>query len=70
MESLRLNVKGMTCDHCTRAVKNALIDLEGVDQVSVDLDSGLAEVSGDSLDLGKITAAIEEEGYSATLWEE
>ena len=37
-----INVKGMSCGHCVSAVTDALNALEGVENVSVDLDKGEA----------------------------
>jgi copper chaperone len=59
-----LNITGMTCDHCQRAVKGALEAVEGVQSASVDLDTGVARVDGEA-DLNALVAAVEEEGYQA-----
>ena len=59
-----LNISGMTCDHCQRAVKSALESVEGVQSASVDLDAGKARVVGEA-DLNALVAAVEEEGYQA-----
>ena len=59
-----LNITGMTCDHCQRAVKEALESGEGVQSASVDLDMGVARVDGEA-DLEALMAAVEEEGYQA-----
>ncbi|MDA3922292.1 MAG: cation transporter [Salinisphaera sp.] len=62
----RLNIKGMTCPHCVKAVNQALMDVEGVDKVvRVDLDSGTAEVEGKA-NAAALIAAVEEEGYEAS----
>ncbi|MDH3969085.1 MAG: cation transporter, partial [Rhodospirillales bacterium] len=38
---IRLKVEGMTCQHCVKAVREALSSVPGVDQVAeVDLESG------------------------------
>ena len=41
-----LNIDGMTCDHCRRAVEEALQNVAGVRSVEVHLDSGIANVTG------------------------
>lgn len=61
-----LNITGMTCDHCQHAVKGALESVEGVQTAAVDLATGTAKVEG-SADLNALVAAVEEEGYQATL---
>lgn len=60
----QLEITGMTCDHCQRAVTSALESVEGVQSASVDLDKGMAQVEG-SADLEALVAAVEEEGYQA-----
>jgi len=35
-----ITVKGMSCGHCVKAVKKALEEIEGIGQVSVDLEKG------------------------------
>lgn len=62
----QLNVTGMTCGHCQGAVKSALEAVSGVNNVEVDLDSGLAKVAGE-VDVQKLLAAVEEAGYQASL---
>ena len=42
-------VKGMTCDHCVRAVSTELSRISGVSKVSVDLASGDVTVESESL---------------------
>lgn len=63
-----LTVGGMTCDHCVRAVTQALKGVPGVVEVSVDLSSGLARVRGEA-DPQALLDAVEEEGYKAALQE-
>ncbi len=60
-----LKVKGMTCNHCVKSVKEALESVEGSQDVRVDLGSGIAKIDG-QVELDKLIAAIEEEGYSAS----
>ncbi len=59
------SVKGMTCDHCTRAVAKALAKVPHVTRVvGVDLARGEAKIEG-SPDEAAVVAAIREEGYEA-----
>jgi len=60
---IRLSVIGMTCDHCQRAVKEALEEIAGVSAAEVDLDSGIATVIG-KVDRGRLIDAVAEAGYS------
>ena len=59
-----LNVSGMTCGHCVMHVKKALAEVPGVDGVEVDLESGIAKITG-SADAKALIAAVEEAGYDA-----
>lgn len=59
----RLEIEGMTCGHCKKAVAEALASVEGVRRVDVDLDEGRAEVEGGDLD--RLVAAVRDEGYAA-----
>jgi copper chaperone len=64
---IKLKVTGMTCGHCEAAVKKALSAVPGVDEVvSVDRTQEEAVVEG-SPELGALVAAIEEEGYTASM---
>jgi copper chaperone len=56
-------VEGMSCNHCVKAVKNALGELEGVSKVDVDLEAKKVEVEGENLVDEKLKEAIEDAGY-------
>lgn len=57
-------VKGMTCGHCVNAVTQEVMAIEGVESVSVDLESGRVSVeSGAALDEAAIRGAVDEAGY-------
>ncbi|NMA49616.1 MAG: heavy-metal-associated domain-containing protein [Tissierellia bacterium] len=56
-------VEGMTCGHCEKAVKEALGELEGVNNVEVDLTTGKVVVKGEELEDSKLREAIDEAGY-------
>lgn len=63
----KLKIEGMSCQHCVSAVNEALAEVDGVERVvSVDLDSGTAEIEGDA-DTQALLAAVREEGYEATM---
>jgi copper chaperone len=64
MNSATYEVKGMTCEHCVRAVTEELKNIEGVSDVSVDLASGQVTVASERrLDEGEVRAAVDEAGY-------
>lgn len=56
-------VKGMTCGHCEKAVKEALTKLEGVNSVKVDLDTGKVVVEGEGMKDQLLEDAVIESGY-------
>lgn len=66
MPEMKLNVEGMTCQHCQKAVKEALERVSGVEAAEVDLASGEARIRG-ATDAQLLIRAVEEEGYRATL---
>lgn len=66
-QTVTFNITGMTCDHCVHAVTTALKDVPGVRDARVSLEESSAVVEGDAIDVPKAIAAVEEEGYSATL---
>ena len=59
-----LKIDGMTCGHCTAAVKKALERIAGVESAEVDLASGRARVAGNA-DAALLVAAVQDEGYQA-----
>lgn len=65
MEKVILNVEGMSCAHCERAVKNAVGDLVGVETVLVDLAEKTVAIGYDpnKVSFENFKAVIEEEGY-------
>jgi copper chaperone CopZ len=65
-ETLTYTVPEMSCEHCRRAVSAELREVEGVDEVDVDLDSKRVVVRGASLDDAAMRAAIAQAGYEAT----
>ncbi len=66
MQTIEVNISGMTCGACVHHVTQGLQSVSGVQNVVVDLASAKATVSGENLDVSQLTAAVEEEGYSAS----
>ncbi|KIX84553.1 CopZ family metallochaperone [Thermus filiformis] len=65
---IRLEVEGMTCNHCVMAVKKALLKVPGVKDAQVFLDRKEALVEGEA-DPALLVRAVEEEGYRARVRE-
>ncbi|RZL08767.1 MAG: copper chaperone [Rubrivivax sp.] len=62
----RLQVSGMSCQHCVKAITQAVHASDAAARVTVDLPAGLVEVSGTALSLETLRRAIEAEGYAVT----
>ena len=69
MEKKTIKVEGMDCEHCVKAVNDAIAAITGVEEIVVNLDAGTASFSHDPVKapLEAITAAIIEEGYEVVL---
>ena len=65
METHTYTVAGMHCEHCTRAVREELSAVAGVESVDVDLNTKLVTVAGSELEDTALRAAINEAGYEA-----
>ncbi len=65
METTILNVKGMSCGHCVKAVEGSVSELKGISSVQVTLDTGEVKVQYDPalVSLETIKETIDEQGY-------
>ena len=57
-------VKGMTCNHCKANVEKVIHTVSGVESVSVDLQSGIATVSGVGIEDDAVKIAVESIGFT------
>ena len=64
-ETVTYSVPAIHCDHCAMSIREEVSEVEGVDEVAVDLDSKLVIVTGSGLDDAVLRAAIVEAGYEA-----
>ncbi len=62
---ITLQVEGMSCGHCVRAVTEAIRALDPRAEVTVDLASGTVRAETGAAPAA-VTAAVEEEGYKVT----
>ena len=61
---IEFNVEGMTCQHCVRAVTEAVRTIHPGAEVAVDLETGTVRIPAAApSDQPALVAAIEEEGY-------
>ncbi|WP_066060613.1 copper chaperone CopZ [Neobacillus soli] len=65
MEKVTLNVEGMSCNHCVKAIEGSVGALNGISSVKVNLKASTVDVefSPQKLSLDKIKEEIEEQGY-------
>ena len=65
-ETIRLNVEGVSCQHCVKAVKASVGAVAGVETVDVSLEKKLVTVGYDPAKAGlpALKAAIEDAGYT------
>ena len=63
----KINVKGMHCSSCEMLVKDALSDMDGVNNSTASHKDGIVEVDFDEnkIELEAIKKAIRNEGYEA-----
>jgi copper chaperone len=64
--TIELKVTGMSCQHCVRAVTQALAAVPGVSGASVTLETGIAVVEGQGPPEPLIQAVVDA-GYQAEL---
>ncbi len=58
-------VVGMTCDHCTRAVRAEVSAIDGVTDVDVDLARGVVRVTAEQpVPATALREAVDEAGYT------
>ena len=64
-ESVSYTVPAIHCAHCAMSIREEVSEVDGVDDVAVDLESKLVTVNGRGLDDAALRAAIVEAGYEA-----
>jgi copper chaperone len=62
-ETVTYTVPAIHCAHCVTSIREEVCEVEGVDDVVVDLDSKVVTVTGLELDDAALRAAIVEAGY-------
>jgi copper chaperone CopZ len=65
METLTLDVDGMSCGGCVLSVERALEGAPGVVRVRVSLEERRAEGVGNGLEAARLIAAVDEAGFDA-----
>jgi copper chaperone CopZ len=66
---ITLNVSGLVCDFCARAIEKVFMRQEGVTAVNVDLDNGRVTVNlkpGAAIDDKTLNKLMADSGYTVT----
>ena len=66
LQSIELQIEGMTCAGCSQAVERALAEVDGVSEVHVNLATERATIRATGVDVAVLTDAVRHSGYSAT----
>ncbi len=68
METIQLNIQGMTCNGCVNSVKNVLQKMIGVASVDVSLEQNRATVNynPEQANPSQLKAAVENAGFGVT----
>jgi copper chaperone len=64
-ETVVFTVPGIHCAHCAMSIREEVSEVDGVEDVAVDLDTKLVTIRGRPLDDAALRAAIAEAGYEA-----
>ena len=64
-ETVAYTVPAIHCAHCAMSIREEVSEVEGVDDVAVDLDTKVVTIRGSGLEDAALRAAIEEAGYEA-----
>jgi copper chaperone len=67
MQTVSLDVSGMSCGHCVAAVEKALKGVQGVDTASVEVGKATVTLDPEVASVDEIIDAVEDAGYQATL---
>jgi copper chaperone len=62
MKTVELQVQGMSCGHCVKAVREALTGVEGVQRADVELGRAQVECD-DTVPRDALVAALTDAGY-------
>ena len=65
MQNVTLNVQGMSCGHCVKAVESSVGELNGIESVKVNLEEAQVTIAFNEAEVSieTIKETIVEEGY-------
>lgn len=64
-ETLTYSVPAIHCEHCGMSIREEVSEVEGVEDVAVDLEAKVVTIRGRDLSDERLRAAIREAGYEA-----
>lgn len=64
-ETVTYSVPAIHCAHCGMSIREEVSEVEGVEEVAVDVDTKVVTVRGHELSDERLRAAIQEAGYEA-----
>ena len=64
-DTVTYSVPAIHCAHCAMSIREEVGEVEGVEDVDVDLDTKVVTIRGPALDHAAPRAAIAEAGYEA-----
>jgi copper chaperone len=62
MKTVKLQIEGMSCQHCVAAVSRTFDGIDGIKDLAVEIGRAKFNIQEES-DLGPIIEAIEDQGY-------
>jgi len=64
-ETVTFSVPAIHCAHCGMSIREEVSEVEGVEDVDVDIESKIVTIRGRKLSDEHLRAAIEDAGYEA-----
>ena len=61
---MKLNVPGISCEHCAKRIESAVKTVAGVKKIKVNIKKKTVEIAGTALET-EIVSAIKEAGYES-----
>ena len=62
-----VNIDGMTCQHCVKAVEEIIMEIKGVVSVDVSLEAASAVIEYENANIVDIVEEINDSQYEASL---
>lgn len=63
MDSLELLVNNVKCGGCVKTIREGLLTLQGIHEVTVDIDTGAVRIRGEGYNEKEIHSKLSESGF-------